>query len=571
MAGHVAGEGRGAVVRQALRNPELRRVLAGYLLFNVAEWATWIGLIVWGYGVGGVRGASAIALVQLIPSALLATPTATLLGRLPRGRALALGYAAQAIGFLALGVALVTGAPVAVVCITAAASSVTITLTRPVHNALLPEISRTTGDLTAGNAASGALEALAMFLGPLVSGLVLAVWGAGGVLLVMSGCSAAGVLLVARLVTSAPRATVVRRADERRPDGALRTVLKTPAARLMSLLIAAEHTLVGMMDILLVVLALDVLGMSAAGPGILNSAIGVGGVAGAALTFTLVGRQTLARPLVLAALCTGLAIALAGHSGAPIVALLLVAVSGAGKLFYDVTSRTFIQRLLPDHLLNVMFGLQETFTMTGLALGTLAAPVLVGLVGPQNAFIAAGCFLPLTAVASYRALRRLDVGAAVPADVLALLTRVPFLAVLAPRLVERMARDAIAEQAQMGEVLIREGDVGTRFYVVASGRASVSVAGSRVREIGSGDWVGEVALLRAVPRTATVTALTDVSLWVVERESFLASMMALPHAVELADTHIHANYVEAREPGPGHLGETAEAPAPGGRWSDEVG
>jgi len=153
----------------------------------------------------------------------------------------------------------------------------------------------------------------------------------------------------------------------------------------------------------------------------------------------LVGRQRLSGPLVLAALCAGLGVALAGQSGAPLTALLLVAVSGAGKLFYDVTSRTFIQRLLPDHLLNVMFGLQEALMMTGLALGTLAAPILVGLVGPQDAFIAAGCFLPLTAVTSYAALRRLDGGAAVPMEVLALLTGVPFLAVLAPRLVERMA------------------------------------------------------------------------------------------------------------------------------------
>jgi len=559
VSGHAGGEGRGAVVRQALRNPDLRRVLAAFLLFNVAEWATWIGLIVWGFGVGGVRGSAEIALVQLVPGALLATPAAALLGRLPRGRALALGYGAQTIGFLALGVALVTDAPVAIVGITAAASSITVTLTRPIHNALLPEISRTTGDLTAGNAASGSLEALATFVGPLVSGLLLAVWGAGGVLLVMSGCSAAGVLLTARLVTSAPRGTVVRRPEQGRADGALQTVLKTPVARLMSLLIVAEYTLVGMLDILLVVLAFDVLGMSAAGPGVLNSAIGAGGVAGAALTFTLVGRPRLARPLVLAALCAGLGVALAGQSGAPLTALLLVAVSGAGKLFYDVTSRTFIQRLLQDHLLNSMFGLQEAFTMTGLALGTLAAPILVGLVGPQDAFIAAGCFLPLTAVVSYAALGRLDVGAAVPLDVLALLTGVPFLAVLAPRLVERMARDAFAKQVPRGEVVLRQGDLGTRFYVVASGRASVSIAGSQVREAVPGDWFGEVALLRDVPRTAAVTALTDLSLWVVERESFRTSVMALPRSVELADTHIRENYAPAKEQGPGHVGENAEA------------
>lgn len=543
MSRRVGVEGRGAVVRQALGNPKLRRVLAAYLLFNVAEWAAWIGLLVWGYRVGGVRGSSEIALVQLIPCALFAAPAASLLGRLPRGRALALGYAAQTVGYLGVGLALVADAPRIVVGLTAAASAITVTLTRPTHNALLPEISRTTGDLTAGNAASGSLEAIATFLGPLASGLILAVWGPGGVLLVMSGCSAVGVLLTARLVTAAPRSRVVRRTADGRATGALGVVLRNPDARLMSLLIVAEYALVGMMDILLVVLALDVLGMSDAGPGILNSAIGVGGIAGAALTFILIGRHRLAGALVLGAMCAGVAFALAGQAEAPVVAMILVAVSGAGKLFYDVASRTFIQRLLPDHLLTAMFGLQEAFTMTGIALGTLAAPALVGLVGANMAFLAAGCFLPLTALASYRVLRRRDAGTAVPVDVLALLMHVPILAVLAPRIVERMARDAIAEQVPAGESVLRQGDVGTRFYVIASGRVRVDIDGSEIRELGAGDWFGEIALLRDVPRTASITALTDVSLWGVDRESFLASVTAVSHSVELADNHIRDEYL----------------------------
>jgi MFS family permease len=512
-------------------------------LFNVAEWATWIALLVWGYGAGGVRGSSAIALVQLVPGALLAAPTAALLGRLPRAQALVLGYAAQATAFLAVGLALVLDAPVLAIAVTAAASAVTVSLTRPVHNALLPEISRTTGDLTAGNAASGSLEAVATFLGPLASGLLLALWGAGGVLIAMSVCSGVAAVLTAPLALAARRRTVVRRTAGAGTDGALRTVVRNPAARLMSLLIAAEYALVGMMDILLVVLALDVLGMSDAGPGILNSAIGVGGMAGAALTFILIGRPRLAGPLVLGAVCAGLAFALAGQASTVVVALVLVAVSGAGKLFYDVASRTFVQRLLPDHLLTAMFGLQEASTMTGIAVGTLAAPILVGLVGAQGAFLAAGCFLPLTALASYGVLRRLDAGAAVPVDVLELLMKVPILSVLAPRIVERMARDAEAEHVPEGQRVVGQGDVGSHFYVIASGNVTVDIDGSEIRRLGPGDWFGEIALLRDVPRTASVTALTDVSLWALDRESFLASVTAVSRSVELADTHIRDRYV----------------------------
>jgi hypothetical protein len=308
-------------------------------------------------------------------------------------------------------------------------------------------------------------------------------------------------------------------------------------------LVAAEQVLVGMMDILLVVLALDVLVMSKAGPGILNSAIGVGGILGAALTVLLIGRQRLALPLVAGAVCAGGAFALAGAATAPLVAFALVALSGGGKAFYDVTSRTFIQRLLPDHLLAAMFGLQEALMMTGIAVGTLAAPVLVAAVGPRTAFVLAGSFLPAVALASYAMLRRLDAGAAVPLEVLTLLLRVPVLAVLAPRIVERLARDAVPEDVPSGEVVVRTGDPGSLFYVIASGRVDVTVDGTLVRELGAGDWFGEIALLHDVPRTATVRALTDVSLWTLDRESFLSSVTSVSTSLELAETHIRDTYL----------------------------
>jgi hypothetical protein len=534
-------DGRSAVVRQALRNSQLRRVLAAYLIFNVAEWATWIALLVWGYGEGGVRGASAIGLVQLVPAALLASPAAATIGRLPRGRALCCGYAAQTVTFLGVGIALVASAPVAVIAVVAALSAVSVTLTRPMHNALLPEISRTTGDLTAGNAASGSLEAVATFVGPLASGVLLALWGPGGVLLALGCCSLAAVLLTLRLETTGHRRHVTR--GTRGTGRPIRDVLRHPAARLMCGLVAAEQVLVGMMDILLVVLALDVLAMSDAGPGVLNSAIGAGGVLGAGLTFLLIGRQHLAAPLVVAAVATGVAFAIAGAATVPSVALVLVAASGAGKAFYDVTSRTFVQRLLPDHLLAAMFGLQEATMMTGIGVGTLAAPVLVAAVGPRVAFVLAGSFLPAVALASYAMLRRLDAGAAVPVEVLTLLMRVPILAVLAPRIVERLARDAVREEVAAGDVVVRTGDLGSRFYVIESGRVDVTVGGVEVRELGAGGWFGEIALLHDVPRTATVTALTDVSLWALDRESFLSSVTSVSTSLELAETHIRDTYL----------------------------
>ncbi len=531
------------VIRQALANRDLRKVLVAFFIFNVGEWATWIALLVWAYDRGGVGAASAIALAQLIPSALFAAPAAAWIGRLPGASALRLGYAAQAVSSIALGVAMLVDGPVVVVGVLAAVAAVTITITRPAHSALLPLISRTTGDLTTGNAATGAVEAVGTFIGPLFSGIVLATWSAGGVPLVVGVLSLISVVLVGTLETvpsSGPR-TAAAAAE---PRGSLRAVARDPAARLFCALIAAENVLVGMMDILLVVLALEILSMSDAGPGILNSAIGFGGLAGAAVTFLLVGRQRLALALTAGAVTAGVAFAFAGVSGNVPIALALIAVSGAGKVFFDVASRTFLQRLLPDHLLTAVFGLQESVMMAGLAVGALAAPFLVAWVGAEMSFVAAGLFLPLVALAAFTRLRGFDAQAQVPADVLALLLDVPILAVLKPRIVERLARDSVPVLVEADDVIVAQGEPGDRFFVIAAGRVEVTMDGHRVRDLGVGDWFGEIALLRDVPRTATVTATEPTALWAMGRASFLASVAGAPPAVAVADDYAHDVYVD---------------------------
>src|SRR5687767_1633243 len=128
-------------------------------------------------------------------------------------------------------------------------------------------------------------------------------------------------------------------------------------------------------------MALDLLGMSESGPGILNSAIGLGGLLGAAFTFMLVGRQRLGLALVLGGLVAGLPFALAGFAPSIPTAAVLLLMCGAGKAFFEVTARTFLQRLLPDRLLTAMFGVQESIMMAGFAAGSLAAPLLVAAAG----------------------------------------------------------------------------------------------------------------------------------------------------------------------------------------------
>jgi MFS family permease len=518
----------------------MRGALAAYFLFNLNEWASWIALLVWAYDAEGVRGASAIAVAQLVPSAVLASPAAAWLGRMRGPRALRLGYAAQAVSMAVVGVAVLLEVPFVVACVVAACSAVTMTFTRPVHHALLPEISDTAAELTAGNAGSGSMEAAAIFLGPLVSGILTAWWHPGGVLVAMGAASTLGVLCTLGLGPGVPHTF-----DDGSDTGpsASRSVLRDPAARLLSGMVAAEYVLIGTLDILIVVLALDILETSSAGPGVLNSAAGLGGVVGAAFTVVLIGSRRLAPVLVAAAVVAGVPIALAGLSTSVLPAFALIALGGAGKVFFDVTVRTFVQRLLPDRLLTAMFGLNEATSMAGLALGAVVAPALVTGLGPALAFVVTGLFLPVVAGLAWWTLGRLDASTVVPADRLALLQEVSVFAPLAPRVVERLALFSGREWHEPGVAVVREGEVGDLFYVIESGEAVVAHGSDTIRRLGAGDWFGELALLHADRhRTATVTADTLLTLLTVDRTTFLTALAGAPRSRSAVDDHARVNY-----------------------------
>ena len=529
-AGDGVSASRWSVLRASLGNGHVRRALLAYLLFDLAGWAAYISLLVWAYDQGGIAASSVIALIQLVPGCLLAASVSGLVERLGAGRALSVGYALQSAGLLLTGFAILAGAPFGVVAVAAAATGVTVTLTRPSHNTVLPALAATTSELTAANSASGMAEALAAVAGPLVAAVLIEPWGAGGVLVTL----AVGLLAAAALTVSMP----VR--ARRRPSGPtrrIRPVLRDQTARSLLIMSAAEYVLVGMLDILLVAFALDALDLHASGPGLLSAAVGAGGVLGAATSVVLVGRERLAPALLVGAIVAGASFAVAGASELLVVAVVFLAMGGAGKLFVDVGSRTLVQRCLPDNLLAAFFGAQEVTMMVGIAAGSVLAPILVATIGVHWSFVAASVVLPAVCLLCLPGLRKADARAHVPEEVFALLCRVPFLAALAPRMVERLAIEARLVTVPVGQAVVSEGAFGDRFFVIQHGAAEVTTAGRPVRELGAGDHFGELALLRDVPRTATVTISSDAQLIELKRESFLFAVTGSPHAVVAAEEH----------------------------------
>lgn len=535
-----SGTSRG-VLRRTLRSGSLRRVLAAYFVFNAAELATWIALLVWAYDEGGATAAGTIALVQLVPATLVAPFGAVIGDSMRRSRALALGYALQALAMAATGLALSLEAPFVVVAVCAAAAASAVTLTRPVHHAILPDLAETPEELTAANSASGTVDGVAGFVGPAISGVLLTTFGPGSVFLVMSVLLA---LAAAATVGLRVHAAIVPSSRDQVVASAIagfREISHDAGAAMLVVLVGAQSVIVGLMDILIVVLALDVLDMPQSGPGWLAAAVGIGAVLGGAATVVLVGRRRLAPALAVGIVATGVPIAVLGGVSSVAPAMVLLALSGAGVAFANVAGRTLLQRSVPSEVLARIFGIQEGLMMAGLAVGAVAAPVLVEAFGSQGAFLVAGIFLPVVGMLAWTQIRRLDLRAQIPVADVALLSRLRLFAPLPQREVEQLASSLVDAAFEPGDVVIREGDVGDRFYVVRSGTLTVSQSGKAIRTLGPGDAFGEIALLRQIPRTATVTADSAVDLGAVDRDDFLASVTGTPRALLEARTVIRGH------------------------------
>jgi MFS family permease len=312
------------------------------------------------------------------------------------------------------------------------------------------------------------------------------------------------------------------------------TIAREPTLRTLVGLYAAQTLVAGALNVLVVVTAFELLDLQAAGVGLLYAAIGVGGLIGGFVALLLAGGGRLARDFAIGLALFGLPLALVG--GAPVTVLVVVALGmlGIGNSIVDVNALTIMQRAVPDAVLGRALGALDGLLLGALGLGALLAPVLIAAIGAEASLVAVGLVLPALALLTRPKLRMLDRTTAAP-EATALLRRVPMLAALPEPVVERLAREAADVSFRAGMPIVREGQAGDRFYVVASG--TVEILG---RTFGPGSGFGEIALLRDVPRTATATAVTDVELVALERGPFVAAVTGHAPAAATADNVVAA-------------------------------
>jgi MFS family permease len=508
-----------------LQNEQLRRVELAWGASVASEWVNFVALGVFAYDIGGTFGVGLAGLVRLLPAALVA-PFAAFVG--DRFRREIFLVAISAGGCFALaGSATVyfVDRNEYIIFPLASIFGLSSTLLRPALQALLPSLARTPEELIASNGATSTIEGLATLVGPLVAGVFIAATNPGAVFALAAGCLLAAALLFGRvtvegrmIMTAANGAQSLRRALL----AGYHTVLRARKARLVVGLMIAQTFVRGCLNVLIVVTAFRVLHAGPGAVGYMTAAIGVGGLVGAFGALTLVGRR-LATPFGLALFVWGVPIALVAPRPYLGLSLVLLALVGAANSVEDVAGFTLLQRVVPDDLLTRVLGVVWGLAMGALALGSIAAPAVVRAIGPRPALVVVGAILPVVTLLTWRGLVDIDRSVAAPAKELAVIGSVPMFAPLSIAAKEHMAATLTPVSVAAGDVVIRAGDVGDRFYIVVHGELEVVAPGVRT-SAAAGDYFGEIALIRDVPRTATVTALVDSQLYAMDRNDFLAAM-----------------------------------------------
>lgn len=530
---------------------DLLRLLGAHLLAVITEWASVIAVLVYAFERSGAKATGLASLALLAPQLVGAPLAAALAGTWPPRRLRTAGLAVQGAGFAAAAWLAAADAPVVWVVLGTAVALVALGTLRPTGAVLLPSAVRTTAELTRGNLWMSQAEGFSALAGPLLAAGLLAIGGPAGAL---AGCAALVAVAVALTVVGVDaRPTVARHDSSWRPGpvlaGAIHTMRTRPRTVAILAVVAARSAVVGFLDVALVVLAFDELDLGASAPGLLGALVGAGALMSATAAAVLVRRGRLAPWLALglgasAVLCLLLATAPVlpvAVAVLPVLGLLAALLYGLGTIL--------LQRSADPRVLGSLFAFVELVGGAGLLIGSGLSQVLIALAGVPAALVGLSVTLLVVLALVGRAVWRADADADVPVVEMTVLHELSMFAPLPPIELEAVARVAESVDVAAAEVIIRQGDLGDRFYAVVDGAFDITMDGEHVRVARRGSCFGEVAFLASVPRTATVTAVEAGSLLAIDRVPFLVALTGRDAALAAAWSFVQDMPVAPRLPG----------------------
>jgi MFS family permease len=535
----------GGLFARVGRNGDLLRVILAWAASNLASRASAIAVAVYAYQEGGAGAVGIIAFVRLIATAALAPWLSVLADRVSRRLVMVVVEVLRCGLFVGLAVLVAGASTTWLVYALAVVVAIVEPLFRSAQAAITPSLVSTPEELTAANVLASGVESVGLFLGPALGAVLLAGTSIATVFAVSAGLAALAVLLVLRLGVAGEPSAAPHAEDGRGLLAGWRCILAEPELRVVIGLFSVQTFVAGMFNVLVVVLAIEVLDLGTPGVGLLDGAVGIGALVAVLVAAGIAARGRLATSFGAGLLLWGVPLVLVALVPETAVVVLLLLLVGVGNTLVDVAGITLMQRSAPDAVLGRVFGAFEALVVGTMGIGSLLAPVLVAAFGAEWALAVTGLVLPLVLVPLWRPLVAVDAAAEAPEAALALLGGAAIFAPLPRPELERLALALVDVHVAAGTEVITQGDPGDRFYVVRTGSAQVEVDGERVRALGVGDTFGEIALVRDIPRTATVRALTDLELGALERDVFVGTLSRHPASAEAV-----GSIVAARLPGP---------------------
>ncbi|MDQ3434476.1 MAG: MFS transporter [Actinomycetota bacterium] len=513
-----------AALQAVLANRQLRRLVLAWMLTSVGVWGGLLALAVYAYDRGGGAAVGIVAMLRTLPGAPAAPMLALVVDRSSRRRVMIVSSSVRAALMLGIAAAVGRDAPLGVVYGLVVLLAIAGPAFRPAFVALLPRASRTPGELASANVVSSLGSNGGFLLGSLLVGFLLSATSAEVVFALLGGAFAATVLPLLGVDPDAPAEGDLNAGALSQATAGFRAVGADASLRELVVLVASLLFVDGALDVLVVVGALDFLDAGEAGAGVLNAAWGAGCVAGGGVVMVLLSRGRLTTGITLGALLLGGASAVAGLAPVFLVALVALVVFGVGYTLVEVAANTLMQRLTPDHMLGRVGGVIEITMVVAAAFGSLAAGLLIEVVGARASFVIVGALVPALILLRHRRLARLESGAPVAEREYRLLRGHQIFASLSVAEAERLANSLQEVRPAAGQEVIVEGELGDCFYLIAEGELDIFEHGTHCRTCGPGDGVGEIALLRDVPRTATVYARDGTVLLSLDRATFLQAV-----------------------------------------------
>ena len=516
-------------LRSVLRNPNLRRIQLAFGGSLLGDWAYGTAILVWAFQESGATGVGLFTAARFIAAAFAGPLGAAVADRMDRRRFMMTTDLVRAVLASITAVLIMTDGPVAFVYVVAV---VTATVGAPFRSAqagLIPRLVDTPGELTASNAVAANIENVVVFMGPAIGALMVGTFDVAAVVWLNVASFIWSFVMVSGVKEHAPADQPAGGGEDEPEEKMLRQITagfayvgRNADLRTISLLTAAQTIIWGALSVFMVVIAVRDFGEPSS-VGWLQGSMGVGTIIGGVMILSRVAKGRLASDMVIGVLGWSLPVIVLAVFPSPITAIAALVVIGTADPWVNLGLETIPQRLAPENAISRVYAAVESIAIGAIALGSLLTPLLLHFFGIRPSLIGIGLVVTAYALSTLPRLRALDHRLTEP-EGLAVLRTIGMFEALHPSVLEEMAHRLEAVTFSAGQVVVREGDPSDRFYVIAEGEVEVSHGDLVVRRETAGDFFGEIGLLRNVPRTATVTAVTDVKLWSLERSDFLGAV-----------------------------------------------